>query len=267
MNLATTSSIRGGRQPLASLGKLTAAALFGMAASYAGLQALIPVLTAPVLIVMVVMLLLGGVVLTGLRWAPPLAGILAAIGIIIGNIVAPGYTIYHLTHPDEFAFFAVSVFILVCMVLAAVAGIGAGVQNYCGDARSTPGWLPALLTGLAGLVVGALVVAGIVAVTAQANRIGTTVHMGPATFVQSAVTVPVGATLQFVDDGAFPHIIRNGRWEANNIARPASESGTPPAGDLTTNGQPLTIGPFATAGTFHFYCTIHPGMNLTVTVQ
>ena len=28
-----------------------------------------------------------------------------------------------------------------------------------------------------------------------------------------------------------------------------------------------TIGPFNTAGTFHLYCTVHQGMNLTVIVQ
>jgi plastocyanin len=27
------------------------------------------------------------------------------------------------------------------------------------------------------------------------------------------------------------------------------------------------IGPFTTAGTFKFSCTVHPGMNLTVMIQ
>src|SRR5262249_24366930 len=210
MNSMIPSSTHHRRQPLAPLGKLTAAALFGAAIGYAGLQALIPVLTAPVLIVMVVLLLLAGSVLTGLRWMPLVAGLLAALGIIIGNIAAPGYTTYHLTHPDEFAFFAVTVFILACTALAAVAGIGAGVQNYRSGARNTPGWLPALLTGLGGFVIGALVVAGIVAVTARTVAAGSTIHMGPAAFVQSTASVPTGATLQLVDDGAFPHVIRNG---------------------------------------------------------
>jgi len=262
-----THSTQHGRQPLAPLSKLTAAALVGAATGYAGLQALIPVLTAPVLIVMLVMLLLAGLVLTGRRWTPLVAGLLAALGIIIGNLVAPGYTTYHLTHPDEFAFFAVTVCILACTVLVAVAGIGAGVQNYRGGARSTPSWLPALLSGLAGLVVGALVVAGIVAVTAHSAAAGTVVHMGPATFVQPTASVPTGASLQLVDDGVFPHVIRNGTWEGNTNAEPASAPGAPPTSNLTTNGQPLTLGPFATAGTFHFYCTVHPGMNLTVTVH
>jgi len=267
MNSTIPRSSHHGRQPLAPLGKLTAAALLGAAIGYAGLQALIPVLTAPVLMVMLVLLLLAGMVLTGLRWTPLAAGLLAALGIIIGNIVAPGYTTYHLTHPDEFAFFAVTVFILACTVLAAVAGIGAGVQNYHSGARNTPGWAPALLSGLAGFVVGALAVAGIVAVTARSVTAGSTIHLGPATFVQSTASVPTGATLQLVDDGAFPHVIRNGMWDGNNTARPASEPGAPPANDLTTNGQPLALGPFSTVGTFDYYCTVHPGMNLTVTVH
>ncbi|HJZ48042.1 MAG TPA: hypothetical protein VKE41_12780, partial [Roseiflexaceae bacterium] len=183
MNSTIPSSTQQGRQPLAPLGKLTAVALLGAAVGYAGLQALIPILTAPVLIVMVVMLLLAGMVLTGLRWTPLVAGLLAALGIIIGNIVAPGYTTYHLIHPDEFAFFAVTVFIVASTVLAAVAGIAAGMQNYRSGARRTPAWLPALLSGLAGFVVGALAVAGIVAVTARSVTAGSTIHMGPATFV------------------------------------------------------------------------------------
>src|SRR5262249_57216374 len=96
---------------------------------------------------MVVMLLLAGLVLTGWRWTPLAAGLLAALGIIIGNIVAPGYTTYHLTHPDEFVFFAVTVFILACTVLAAVAGIGPGVPNYHNGARKTPGSAPTVLDG------------------------------------------------------------------------------------------------------------------------
>jgi len=36
---------------------------------------------------------------------------------------------------------------------------------------------------------------------------------------------------------------------------------------LQINGNNAQIGPFTTAGTFHIYCSIHPGMNLTITVK
>lgn len=37
--------------------------------------------------------------------------------------------------------------------------------------------------------------------------------------------------------------------------------------DVTVSGGSIDIGPFATAGVFHLYCTIHQGMNLTIVVQ
>jgi len=41
-----------------------------------------------------------------------------------------------------------------------------------------------------------------------------------------------------------------------------------PSVNVQLNGNDQqTIGPFAAAGTYHLYCTIHPGMNLTVIVQ
>jgi plastocyanin len=29
----------------------------------------------------------------------------------------------------------------------------------------------------------------------------------------------------------------------------------------------VTVGPFTTPGTYHLYCTIHPGITLTIIVQ
>ncbi len=29
----------------------------------------------------------------------------------------------------------------------------------------------------------------------------------------------------------------------------------------------VTVGPFLTSGTYHSYCTVHPGMSLTILVQ
>jgi plastocyanin len=69
-----------------------------------------------------------------------------------------------------------------------------------------------------------------------------------------------------IDDGSFPHILRNGVWK-NNTPYPAAEAGAPSVHDVQVSGNSIEIGPFNTAGTFHIYCTIHPGMNLTVIVQ
>jgi plastocyanin len=72
--------------------------------------------------------------------------------------------------------------------------------------------------------------------------------------------------LTLIDDSSAQHIIKNGTWNGNT-PQPKNEPGAPTV-DVTLNGNDsATIGPFNTAGTFQLYCTIHPGMNLTVNVQ
>jgi plastocyanin len=92
------------------------------------------------------------------------------------------------------------------------------------------------------------------------------VHMGPSNFVQNTVTISKGATLQLIDDGQYTHILDNGSW-VNGVAKPGKESGAPTVNNLQINGNNAQIGPFNTAGTFHIYCTIHPGMDLAITVK
>ncbi len=93
-----------------------------------------------------------------------------------------------------------------------------------------------------------------------------TVHMGVSTFVQTSVDVPKGSKLMLIDDGAYVHLLSNGSW-VNGTAKPAKEPGAPTVNNLQINGNNVEIGPFATAGTYHIYCSIHPGMNLMVIVK
>ncbi len=77
----------------------------------------------------------------------------------------------------------------------------------------------------------------------------------------------MGESLSLVNDAGVMHIIANGSWE-NNASKAASEAGAPTVNNVQISGNATqNIGPFNTAGTFHFYCTVHPGMNLTVVVQ
>ena len=82
----------------------------------------------------------------------------------------------------------------------------------------------------------------------------------------------MAAELGFVDRSHFTSAfkrqmgIRNGMW-VNNTPHPATEAGTPTVGNIQVYGNSIEIGPFNTAGTYHIYCTVHPGMNLTVIVQ
>ena len=98
----------------------------------------------------------------------------------------------------------------------------------------------------------------------QAN--GPTVHMGGSTFIQTSITVKKGDMLNLVDDSSAQHIIVNGFW-VNGAPKPGAESGAPSVNKTYNGNDSGAIDPFNTAGTFHFYCTIHQNMNLTVTVQ
>lgn len=93
------------------------------------------------------------------------------------------------------------------------------------------------------------------------------VHMTANTFAQTSITLKKGESITLVDDTFVPHTIKNGTWE-NNVAKAAREPGAPEVNDVQVNSNgTASIGPFTTAGTFKLYCTIHPGMNLTVIVQ
>ena len=94
-----------------------------------------------------------------------------------------------------------------------------------------------------------------------------TVHMCGNNFVQTSITISKGQSLTLVDDASAAHIIANGSW-VNGSAQLKKEPGAPVVNNLQFNGNDSkTIGPFNAAGTFRLYCTVHPGMNLTVIVQ
>ncbi len=105
-------------------------------------------------------------------------------------------------------------------------------------------------------------------ITSTATSGGNTVHMTSNNFAQPSITISKGSNVMLVDDVSVTHIISNGSWQ-NNMPHPAQEPGAPVVSNLTisTAGQPTTIGPFNTAGTFHYYCSVHVGMNLAVVVQ
>lgn len=104
--------------------------------------------------------------------------------------------------------------------------------------------------------------------TSTTSSGGNTVHLTSTNFAQPSITISKGSNVTLVNDVTVTHIISNGSWQ-NNTPHPAKESGAPVVSNLTisTNGQTATIGPFNTAGTFHYYCSVHVGMNLAVIVQ
>jgi plastocyanin len=120
---------------------------------------------------------------------------------------------------------------------------------------------------MAALVLLGLVTLLVVACGGSSGSGSTDVHMNSNNFVQTSITISKGSSINLTDDVSVIHIVSNGSW-VNNSPQPAAESGAPVVSNLMFNGNDShQIGPFTTAGTFHYYCSVHPGMNLTVTVQ
>lgn len=100
------------------------------------------------------------------------------------------------------------------------------------------------------------------------NTSSNTVGLTSTNFAQSSITIKKGQSVTLDNQGSTVHIISNGSWHGNT-PDPKTEPGAPVVNNTQINsaGQTLQIGPFNTAGTFHYYCSVHPGMNLTVVVQ
>ncbi|MBA2286579.1 MAG: hypothetical protein H0W02_13970 [Ktedonobacteraceae bacterium] len=124
-----------------------------------------------------------------------------------------------------------------------------------------------LLVGLALLSMLTLLLAACgIERPAPTSAAGASVKMGAAVFEQTSVTVPKGKAITIIDSAAVPHVLQNGTW-TNGAAKPMTESGAPTLNMSFSGSDTQVTPPFNTAGTFHIYCTIHSGMNLTVVVQ
>ncbi len=255
------------RRSLASLGTLTIIGLLGCALASVLLLLQIGQLILPILIVDIVLVVVAGLVATGIRWMP-LLGAIDALGTMIGALVSQQYFSYHLTHPAQVGFFAAALLVYAFGIVTVGAGIAATVQNYRNRGRHAPRALVPLLSALAGFLLGAILVATLSqgSAGATASNGTSTVHMGVNTFTTSTVTISKGSKLSLVDDGSFLHILDNGEW-VNNAPRTSREPGAPLVNNVQVNGNSTEIGPFNIAGTYHIYCTVHAGMNLTVIVQ
>lgn len=97
---------------------------------------------------------------------------------------------------------------------------------------------------------------------------GNTVGLTGDNFAQSSITIKKGESVTLVNQANVVHIITNGSWQSDTPDSQV-EPGAPVINNYTISSpnQTVVIGPFNTAGTFHYYCTVHTGMNLTVIVQ
>ena len=93
------------------------------------------------------------------------------------------------------------------------------------------------------------------------------VDLGAASFEQSSVTLTSGQALHLVDSqasGGTHNLCIGQNGTCDSSASGPSELKGP--GMMINAGDTKDI-TFSAAGTYHVTCTIHPNMNLTVTVQ
>ena len=83
------------------------------------------------------------------------------------------------------------------------------------------------------------------------------------TFSPTARTVAVGATVTWRNDGNTAHNVSWDDAAGRNAALQGDGSGDIGNSDVGVSHTRL----FNTAGVYGFHCTIHPGMNGTLTVQ
>jgi plastocyanin len=95
-----------------------------------------------------------------------------------------------------------------------------------------------------------------------------TIRTEGGTFATTSISIKKGSTITFLDDsnnGALHYLI------IGQSGQEAAQNGAPDFGGLSGHriegGDVWTTAPWNTAGTYHVTCTVHPNMNLTVTVM
>lgn len=233
-----------------------------------GSQRIIP----PVLILGILGLVGAGLAAIPWRWAPVPALVvgLALLGGILGN----PFPLFALTHPgsERIPFISLTIFAALNLI-GIVASVIMVVQLVRRQPMTPPRWASSVFTGLLGVGLGMLLLGTTASfsgtstsTTGQGNHTEV-VHLSSATFAPDIIALHTGETLTVVDDSPTPHILANGSWSASNQAQAATESGAPTINNVELNNNTKVFGPYTTPGTYHIYCTVHPGMNLTIVVQ
>ena len=101
-----------------------------------------------------------------------------------------------------------------------------------------------------------------------ASKPGAEVHMAFTLFAKKDFAIKTGQALTFVNDNPITHIIVQGPWkvDGDNLRTSEMDDGTYKL-DIDPKKGFTAEHVFDKAGTFQFFCTIHKGMNATVTVS
>src|SRR5262245_4751890 len=253
------------RQPLATLGKLTIAALVGIALAVIYVLAAVFGGIDPMgLTFSGLPLIAAGVMLAGWRLTPALGALVGLLLLAMSGPMAP----LVLADPGSSTFAPV----LIVLVLSAVAvalGISATVQNYRRAAadRHAPRWLAAALVGVAGLLVGAVAISFVPRPDATTGISPQVLAQLPSVtaknfeFSQTEIHIKVGETvaLRLENGDSEGHVFE---VDELNVHAPI------PAGK-----QGLALFWPTAPGTYTFYCTPHyskesgKGMKGTLIVE
>jgi plastocyanin len=204
--MATSTAVaprsRFARQPVSALGKLTIAAMLGMSLLLILMMAvLIREFVPPLAVFAALPLVAAGLILTGWRWTPILASLVAAVLLLM--FYQP--LVFELQHPEVFGWFATMLVLVAVLAIAIVGGIAATVQNYRVPAadRRAPRGLQSVLLAMAAFIVGGLAVAAIPQQGAAAGIDPEALSGLPAIttkdfeFAQKEIRVKAGETVTF----------------------------------------------------------------------
>ena len=279
MHKLTTRKHYFSHRPLSALSKSTIVGLLGVAIFSMLMWLTVKDLPFFILIT-IIMVACTAFIFTRVRWMPFVSSVVCA-GFLYFLLIPTPFAINHLAHPkdtDSGIWFSFEVFVILlcfmwCMVMAIWTGISTGIQNYRQrEQQTTPRWFSPTLTGMIGLLLGAILIAAIIQPGSAAATIDTSgngiVHMGATTFGQTVMTIPKGKNIELVNDGSYYHSISTGRWiNGQPVLQHTAQE--PVVSNLAINGagKSVEIGPFTTAGVYHLLCTVHPGMTLTVIVR
>jgi plastocyanin len=253
---------------LSGLGKLVVSALVGFSLMHVYVQAvLIKHIEMPLPIFSMISLVLAALVagrpVGGWRWTPLLGGVWSLV-LVFGKF---DLVLFHLAHPENTHEFAWQLVMLALATVGLVTGIGATVQNYRRPAgeRQLPRWVPWGLTALAGLLVGAVMVAAI-------PQTGSGVQISPTVLAQLP---PV--TLDAFNGGEIR--VKAGELTALRLENPSGAGHSFDVDELNlhvampSNSDSLALFTANTPGTYIFYCTPHydkasgQGMHGTLIVE
>ncbi len=245
-----------------ALGAVASGAIALAALCFLGLAALAEFDVALVVIT-AVLLVAGALAAVPWRPAPGIGGLIAA-GVCLGGPFFQPFSRYHLTHPQEYTPFALTATIVVAGVVALVTGVSASARS----TRGMPGWTAPFLSASGGLLAGALLIGWGVWTTAGTAPVGgaTTTTLAPTVFEPTVVQITAGSSVTMRDQAdGVPHVLAYGSWDEGGSV--PSTTGAPPLEDVEVeDGQTLTVGPYDQPGTYPLFCSIHPGMEMTVEV-